>query len=290
MIAERFDSESFKMLLGDPIEVNRAWGHERHYHVDQKKLDIYQQQLKATVYHHHSSFDYAIGLKELGFPQTAQAVQQERSGLPNLHETQMGNLGEVLGTEYGRWLLGFETTLVLPKRFNPNIEQSMKGVDIWGMRSTDARPALLLGEAKCHKELALRQDILPNPSPLVLSSRREKGKDERKKKPDPIQSSYMHLVSLYQHDVSKLLLFAKEILRVQGNTKDLANLERICDLSSTAERSTLMFIVTQHDHPNPFKSLDALFCNSPLPNLLAVHVCIENMENWLPKIFRVTEA
>ena len=288
MIAEQLDSETFRMLLGDPTEVERAWGHERHYHIDQKKLGTYQQQLKATVYHHHSSFDYAIELKELGFPQTAQAMQEERSGLPSLHETQMGNLGEVLGTEYGRWLLGFETTLVLPKRFNPNLEQSMKGVDILGTTSSDERPALLLGEAKCHKKLALRRDIVP--MSLVLSSQREKGKGEPEKKPDPIQSSYTHLVSLHQHNAAKLLLFAKEILRVQGNTKDLANLERVCDLSSIVERSTLMFIVTQHDHPDLFKSLDALFGNSPLPNLLAVHVCIENLENWLPKIFGVSEA
>ena len=261
MLAEQLDSESFKMLLGDPIEVDRAWGHERRYYIDQKKLGIYQQQLKATVYHHHSSFDYATELKELGFPQTAQAMQEERSALPSLHETQMGNLGEVLGTEYGRWLLGFETTLVLPKRFNPNIEQSMKGVDILGTRSTDECPVLLIGEAKCRKDLG-----------------------------DSVRESHSNLVSLCKQDISKLLAFAKEILRFQGNTKGVANLDRVCGFSSMAERFALMFIVTQSNPRDPFISLDALLCNSPLPNLLAVHVCIETLENWLPKIFGVSEA
>jgi len=93
MLAEQLDSESFKTLLGDPVEVDHAWGHEMRYHISQEKLGIYQQQLKATVYRHHSSFDYATELKELGFLQTAQAMQRERSGLPNFHETQMGNLG-----------------------------------------------------------------------------------------------------------------------------------------------------------------------------------------------------
>ena len=82
-----------KHFSGIRLKLTPAWGHEMRYHISQEKLGIYQQQLKATVYRHHSSFDYATELKELGFLQTAQAMQRERSGLPNFHETQMGNLG-----------------------------------------------------------------------------------------------------------------------------------------------------------------------------------------------------
>jgi hypothetical protein len=256
MMSGQFDSDSFKKFLGDPIEVNWAWGRERRYRIDKKRLEAYRSQLKVTVRHHHSSFEYAEELEKLGFPQTARVMIAQRAGLPSSHETQMGNFGEVISSEYGRRILDFETTFVFPKRFNPNVDQSMKGVDILGIRGAYKNPALLLGEAKCHQRFSKQS----------------------------INHSHTHLVSLWQQDIPKLLAFSKEILRLEGDKEGEAKLDRFCS-QAQMQQFTLVFIITQDTPQDPFESFDTLLSESPLPNLLAVHVQVERLIDWMPIIF-----
>jgi hypothetical protein len=123
MISGLFDLESFKMFLGDPVSDNRTWGRVKRYVVDRERLRAYEHQIRGTFLHHHSSFDFDQEIIDVGFPQTAQILRKRRAELPNHHETQMGHFAEVLGSEYGRWALGFDTTFVLPKHFGSSLKR-----------------------------------------------------------------------------------------------------------------------------------------------------------------------
>jgi hypothetical protein len=68
----------------------------------------------------------------------------------------MGNIGEVVGTEFARVYLNYPTTISFPKRLNPNPEQSMKGIDILGFREKNLSAEILLGEVKSYTSLDKR--------------------------------------------------------------------------------------------------------------------------------------
>ena len=61
--------------------------------------------------------------------------------------TQKGNLGEILLAEYLRSSSGLEL-LVYKLRFNPNVEQSMKGDDILLFDKSNIENKIIMGEAK----------------------------------------------------------------------------------------------------------------------------------------------
>jgi hypothetical protein len=211
-----------------------------------------------AVYHHHSSFDYAEELEALGYSKTADALRRRRSGLPGVPETRMCNFAEVMGAEYGKWILGYDTTIVIGKRFNPNVDQSMKGADILGIHNLGEESELLLGEAKCYQAFDKRS----------------------------VEASYKHLFSLWEQESSKLLVFYKEILRLEGVTKDEARLDRIfySDLTKV-KKATLMLVINQNKPHAPFGFMDSLSDKSLLPNLIAVHIQVENLREWVSKLF-----
>ncbi|MEK7328440.1 MAG: hypothetical protein AAB217_24610, partial [Chloroflexota bacterium] len=125
----------FKAWLGEPFrEAKHNWGEELRYYIDGSRIDKFHTPLHATIREHHNPLKYKDELKDCGFPKTAHTLEKRYSMLPTHHETRMGNFAEVIGTEYGKHILGYKTTLVLPKHFNPNPEQSMKGVDILGIQ------------------------------------------------------------------------------------------------------------------------------------------------------------
>jgi hypothetical protein len=262
MDSKIFDAESFKEFLGDPIvELENSWGLERHYRIEGSKLAAHRDRLATTLYYHHSSFDYAEELKTLGYSRTADILRKYRSGLPRLPETQMGNFAEVIGTEYGKWILGYDTTIVIGKRFNPNVDQSMKGVDILGIR-TSGGAELLLGEAKCYQTFS-RQSV---------------------------EASYDHLDSLWKQEFSKLLVFYKEILRLGGDTENEARLDRIFYSGpGEVKQKTLMLVVNQNKPGNPFGFMGSSSANSALPNLLVVHIQVENLRKWVTGLFQSTD-
>jgi hypothetical protein len=257
------DAESFKEFLGDPIlEIDKDWGQEKHYRIDRKRLEAQEHELVATLRHHHSSFDYAEELQALGYPKTAHALHKRRSGLPNWSETQMGNFAEVMGTEYGKWILGYDTTIVIGKRFNPNVDQSMKGVDILGMRNLDEESELLLGEAKCYRIFERRS----------------------------VEASYKHLGSLWEMESSRLLAFYKEILRLEGNTEDEAMLDRIFYSSlKKVRQATLILVMNQNKPRTPFEFMDSSPSKPLLPNLIAVHIQVEDLKEWVVRFFQAAD-
>jgi hypothetical protein len=262
MISDVFDQQSFKQFLGDSVsERDKPWGRELRYKIERGQLEAFEQRLKATIYHHHSSFDYAEELEQLGFPQTAAILYDRRSGLPRSQDTQMGNFAEIMGSEYVQLIMGVDTTTVMPKRLNPNIDQSMKGVDILGIVQETQQPMLLLGESKCYKKFDKRS----------------------------VEESHRHLSSLLLQELQRLLFFYKEILRLEDNRIAEAKLDRV-SLSNPKEivKSTLILVVNQNESRSPFSTLDLLCEKTPLPNLLATHIWIPNLSEWLPKFFQAT--
>jgi hypothetical protein len=270
MSAERFDSKSFRDFLRTPVlEDDKSWGKLEHYAIDSTRLATYEQQLRATFLQHHSSFDYEQEIGSVGFPQTAQVLRQIRAGLPNQHKTQMGHFAEVLGSEYGRWILEFDTAFVFPKHFNPNPDQSMKGIDILGVNDLIRPTALMIGEAKCYKDFDKRT----------------------------VNESHEHLFSLWNGSSSRSLAFYLEILRLE---KKALGIDRIYygGLGSVGQRS-LIFSISGNKPQSPFESLDVLCSKSPLPNLVAVHIQVEALqdidskssnETWLSRLFRTEES
>jgi hypothetical protein len=206
-------------------------------------------------------------ISALGFPLAGQAMHRRNSGIPAEERTQMAHLGEVLGVEFARAFLGFDTTQTFPKWLNPNVDQSMKGVDILGLRSPNFPAALLIGEAKTGLQLH---------------------------KPS-IEEGYDHLVALHTKEASRMLRSMKEALGLEGDKAAVANVDR--HMAKDVPRQYLLFTVTQSTPTYPFDVVAQHFEQTQLPNLLAVHIQIPNLksrkakgergeeEAWLSKLF-----
>jgi len=230
-------------------------------------LAKYERLLRDSIYSHHSSFDFSDEIIEVGYPLTAQAMRQRNSGTPADDRTQMGNLGEVIGTEFARAFLEFETTLAFPKRLNANIDQPMKGADIIGLRDNNRPAELLIGEAKSYKQFDKHS----------------------------IEEAYNYLVDLQTRAASRMLRFMKEALHLQEKKQQRANVDR--HMAQSVPRHYLIVSITQSAPVAPFDIIAQQFAQVQLPFLVAVHIQIcdlkgrttkgklEESESWLSKLF-----
>ena len=263
-----FNCQTFRQFLGQPnFSKNHSWGREKRYVVTEASLLEYEDLLKGTLYHHHTSFDIFDEVSAMGYPLTAKAIRQRNSGNPRDEKTQMAHLGEVIGAEFVRTFLDFKTTQVFPKRFNPNVDQSMKGADIIGLRDNEQPARLLIGEAKSYK-----------------------GFDKR-----AIDEAYDHLVALHAKEASRMLRFMKEILRRKDDKLSLVNVDR--HMADSVPRSFIIISISQSAPRNPFDILTEKFKCSQLPDLMAVHIQIQNLrekkiedgqhseKTWLSRLF-----
>jgi hypothetical protein len=265
MIELPFDQKSFISFLGPAqSEQEHFWGKSKRYTVTSTKLLVYERQLAATIYTHHSSFDFGAELHDLGYPHTAAALGIFRGGLPGMQHlaTQMGSLAEVLGVEYAKHLMDFNTTAVFPKRYNPNINQSMKGVDIIGIRVNCHPSILLLGEAKGYT--AYSKDIIQGkrkPRKPGHTDQREVG---------PIEN-LRTLSNLGLSHTSQLLFHWREMLKNEGNK---LSVDRIFEPDH--ETQLLFFLLTFRKPRQPFKEIDIMLAQAHLPfPLTAVHIQLE---------------
>ena len=156
-----FSDKDFRNFLGEPIESHHDWGCEWRFSISRESLNKYSDTLRDTLYHHHTFFDLHTEIAELGFVLSAQAMKDRYSGNPTDHNTQMGNLGEVLGAHFARAYLNFCGEPIYPKRYNTNIEQSQKGIDILGFKDILSPAELLIGEVKARRDFnqgAARED------------------------------------------------------------------------------------------------------------------------------------
>jgi hypothetical protein len=234
--------------------------------VSELSLAKYERVLKDTIYHHHSSFNFFNEIAAVGFPLTAEAMRQRNSGNPVDDKTQMGNLGEVIGTEFGRAILEFQTVETFPKRLNTNIDQSMKGVDIIGLRDSSRPAELLIGEAKTNKQFDKNS----------------------------IEDAYNHLIDLHTKEASRMLRFMKETQK--GEKQRLANIDR--HMAQSVSRHYLILSITQSAPKAPFNVIEERFKKEPIHRLMAVHIqfCAlkgdvakdqQDEESWLSRLFAV---
>lgn len=248
-----FDDESFKEFLGVPAyEETYIWGIEKRFCVTKDKIKKFIPVIRDTLYHHHSSFSFAEELNNLGFALSADALRIRNSGLPTDEKTRMGNIGEVLGAEFTRAYLNYQTTLVLPKRLNPNPEQSMKGVDILGFREKTLSPEILLGEVKSYTKLDSR----------AISEAYANLKNLSKSKKLPV---FFH--------------FTKEYLNLQRNSAEAQNIDR--HMAEGTPKNCFLLSITQNAPKNPFEILPQ---NNDV-ELLAVHIQVEDIRFLLDALF-----
>lgn len=248
-----FDEHSIKDFLGKPTyEANHTWGIEKRFSVTKENIENFESVIKDTLYYHHSSFDVADEIIELGFPLSAEALRTRNSGLPNDLKTRMGHLGEVIGAEFTRTYLNYQTTMIFPKRLNPNPNQSMKGVDILGFREENLSAEILLGEVKSYTSLDKRA----------------------------ISEAYLNLKSLSENKKLPVFFhFAKEYSALQKDKNQKNNIDR--HMVDNTPRNCLLLSVTQTNPRNPFSVLS----QSSNIKLLAVHIQLENIRDFLAVLF-----
>jgi hypothetical protein len=249
---QSFDNESFKKFLGFPVyEESHAWGIEKRFQVASNKIADFVPILRDTLYLHHSSFNFVDEIIALGFPLSAEAMRIRNSGLPSDLKTRMANLGEVIGAEFAKVYLGYQTTMTFPKRLNPNPEQSMKGVDVLGLRQETTPAEILLGEVKSYTKLDKRA----------------------------ISEAYLNLKRLSKSIKMPLVFhFAKEYFSLQGNNNQIKNIDR--HMAENVPKKCLLLSITQGKSTDPF---------SDIPSedmwLMAVHIQLENIRSFLPQLF-----
>ncbi len=92
-----------------------------------------------------------------------------------------------------------------------------------------------------------------------------------------------------------MLRFMKEVLRLKGDKLSLVNVDR--HMADGVPRSPIIISITQSAPRNPFAILTEKFKDYQLPDLMAIHIQIQNLrdkkfkdgqhsgETWLSRIF-----
>lgn len=258
-----FDNDSFRAFLGEPFtNQDHDWGSEWRFSVSQQKLEMYSSVFRDTLYQHHSSFDLHDDLIELGFVLAARALKIRNSGNPIDLRTQMGNLGEVLGAEFARTYLGYQAKAIYPKRFNTNIEQSMKGIDVLSFRDSNSSAEILFGEVKTGTRFVKTSS---NPD-----------------KDSPIEDAYKTLCKHSKNDQMPVILhFARAYF--QNDKASLVNIER--HMKKDTPRKYLLLSVTEAKPRDPFSDVSAYREKYGALDLLAVHIEIKGLRQFLPSLF-----
>jgi hypothetical protein len=248
-----FDEQSFKDFLGLPVyEENHIWGIEKRFRVTKDKIRDFVPVIRDTLYYHHSSFNIADEINSLGFPLSSESLRKRNSGLPTDLKTRMGNIGEVVGSEFARLDLNYLAPIYFPKRLNPNPEQSMKGIDILGFREQNLSAEILLGEVKSYTSLDKR----------AISEAYSNLKALRENKRLPI---FFHL--------------AKEYSSLQNNVAQIKNIDR--HMEENTPRNCFLLSITQAKSKDPFSDIP----QEGNLQLLAVHIQLESIRSFLEQLF-----
>lgn len=117
---------------------------------DNDSRDETVQQLREALIQHHTSEEMRErdrrkreSLSQLGYPVSDKKTHR----FPNSNKTQKGNLAEVFLAEYIVAIADAELP-VYRLRYNPNVEQSMKGDDVLAFDFHSKRVRILVGESK----------------------------------------------------------------------------------------------------------------------------------------------
>jgi len=118
-------------------------------HMHESRALTVEQLRSALVEHHVSTAMIAQdrrkikNLRALGYPIKDANIRR----FPTSDTTRKGNLAEVFLSEYICAASGANLP-VYRLRYNPNVEQSMKGDDVLAFDFTSTRPRIIIGEAK----------------------------------------------------------------------------------------------------------------------------------------------
>ena len=251
-----FNNDTFHDFIGDAWFIEpREWGHEWRFSVSKQNLERFKDIFRDTLYHHHSSFILYDDIAELGFTSSAQSLRNRHSGNPNYRNTRMGNLGEILGAEFVKSYLNYQSTLTFPKRLNTNVEQSMKGADILGFKDNNSPAEILVGEVKTGADFAK----------------------------DAIDDAYNELIKRKKNDLPIMLHFAKEYFTFQNDKEGTANIER--HMKENLPRNYLLLSITESKPQHPFDSIPEYRKKYGEIEILAVHIEIKGLIDFLPKLF-----
>lgn len=116
---------------------------------DEERSSTIGQIRKALIKHHvsaamiHQDQRKIKNLKALGYPVNEDVVHR----FPLSDTTRKGNVAEVFLAEY-ICASSYAELPVYRLRYNPNVEQSMKGDDVLAFDFTTERPRIIVGEAK----------------------------------------------------------------------------------------------------------------------------------------------
>ena len=131
--------------------------------------DVLVEHMIPALQNHHISADALARRKDLLQSLRLLDASVQQSPFPRADKTRKGNFAEVFLAEY----LGTVTNATLPVyrlRYNPNVEQSMKGDDVL-LFDLDVDPVrIIVGEAK-FRSLPSSQAIIDTINGLVRSNR-----------------------------------------------------------------------------------------------------------------------
>jgi len=257
-----FTDDTFRVFLGEPLINQHDWGLQWRFAVTKQTLEKYNSILRETLYQHHSFFSLYDEIAGLGFVLSAQALKNLYSGNPTDHKTQMGNLGEVLGAHLSRTHLFFQGKPIYPKRYNTNIEQSMKGIDILGFRDSTSPAEIFIGEVKTSKRF------------YKTSS------DDKK---NPIEDAYETLCKHQKNEeLPKMLHFARAYF--QDDKESLENVER--HMKKATPRNYLLLSITEQKPREPFSNIPEYKVKyGAIEKLLAVHIEIKGLTEFIESLY-----
>lgn len=111
--------------------------------------DIIESISNWIIFYHLDKKKIEIKKKILGKYKWAEHLNNE-SLLPTSDKTKKGNGAEIILCEYLKASLGMDP-LVYKLRYNPNVEQSMKGDDVLLFNEENLKEKIIVGEAKFRK-------------------------------------------------------------------------------------------------------------------------------------------
>jgi len=256
-----FDSD-FRTFLGEPKESETDWGQEWRFSVTKENLKTHAAMLHETLYHHHSFFDMYAEIADLGYARSAKALKKLYSGNPTDRKTQMGNLGEVIGTHISKAYLGFQGASIYPKRFNTNVEQSMKGIDVLSFRDQNSPAEIFIGEVKTSKRFY------------------KTGTEDKK---SPIEDAYETLCRHYNNnELPKMLHFARAYF--QGDKLNLENIER--HMKKNTPKKYVLLSITEQKPGTPFENIPEYINQyGKVEGLIAIHVEMKGLAEFIESIY-----
>lgn len=220
----------------------------------EKKQSLIDWMAKTLIKHHYTDFRpkrLKEKFKELGFEKYA---EQHRK-LPVADKVKKGNATEVLLTEYIQGTLGKELIKVFKLKYNPNVDQAIKGDDtlMVDLSTVEGKDALkvFLGESKFRK----------NPNKQVVDD------ISASLNKDKMPLSYSFLVEeIAKQDVDLALKLDEFIIQ---DVKDKGNLIYTGLLLSNSDSSR--FVENNLNNDNP--------------SLIFISMGIDNPEDFIYRVF-----